>query len=165
MTSKKTNKLVMLAILIAINTILTKLVGVYGLAPISSVMNMMCAILIGPAYTTLIAAAAALLRVLLLGSSIITIPGAVFGAALAGIFYKLYPRISSSIVGEFIGTGIIGALVSAWLISGDASNLFVFMPSFIGACIIGAIITFPVVKALEVRGVTQRMREVFSDEL
>lgn len=165
MTSKKTNKLVLLAILIAINTIMTKLVGVYGLAPMSSVMNMMCAILIGPVYTTLMAATAALLRVLLLGSSIITIPGAVFGAALAGIFYKLYPHIGSSIMGEFIGTGIIGALVSAWLISGDASNLFVFMPSFIGACFIGAIIVFPVIKALEIRGFNQRIREVFSDEL
>jgi uncharacterized membrane protein len=83
----------------------------------------------------------------IMGIPPLALTGAVFGAFLSGVFYKLSKgKLLCAVLGEIIGTGIIGAIVSypvMTLIWGkDGLSLFFYVPSFICGTLIGGSIAY-----------------------
>ncbi len=49
--------------------------------------------------------------------TVLAFPGGMIGAFLAGIFYRYSRNIYGAALGEIIGTGLLAALVSAWIVA------------------------------------------------
>ncbi|WP_105956825.1 energy coupling factor transporter S component ThiW [Apilactobacillus quenuiae] len=140
-------RLVVLATMIALDFVLSPIFRIEGMTPISSVMNVIAAVLMGPTYTVIMAIACALMRMLFLGIPPLAFTGAVFGGLLAGIFYKYSQKTILAIVGEIIGTGLIGSLASYPIMviyTGNSNQIFwfLFTPKFFGGAISGSIIAY-----------------------
>jgi energy coupling factor transporter S component ThiW len=77
--------------------------------------------------------------------SIFAFPGSMVGALLASLLFRKTRKIFLAFVGEVIGTGIIGALLSypiATLILGQKATLFGFIPLFIFSSFVGALLGY-----------------------
>lgn len=148
----KLKKLMLLALLVAIGFVLSPILRVPGMAPMQHFINVVTAVLLGPWYALLGAVTIAMLRMLLLGVNILAVTGAVFGAFLSGLLYQHYQKVGAAVIGEIIGTGIIGAIVSYYAVgllygSRDIA-LFTFVPSFIMGTLIGTFVAYVFLRKL-----------------
>lgn len=95
-------------------------------------VNVLCAVLLGPWYGVGAAFVASLLRNLLGLGSLMAFPGSMCGALLCGIVYHKTHKLLPTLIGEVFGTGIIGGLL-AWpvaiLFMGKAAGDIAFMPT------------------------------------
>lgn len=164
--TRPTLKIVILALFIALDFVLSPILRVEGMVPMSSVINVLAAVLMGPLYATVMAITTGLLRMLLLGIPPLALTGAVFGALLAGLFYRLGCRPVYALVGEVLGTGLIGSLLSypvmVWF-TGTQNQLywFVYTPRFLGASIGGGLMGLLVIAALRRVPVYQAVAHYF----
>ena len=133
-------KEVVLAMLVAVGVVISPILRVEGMCPMAHLINIVCAVLLGPWWSLLCA-----------------LTGAVFGAVLSGVSYRLSNgKILAACIGEVIGTGIIGAIVSypvmmlLWNGTGAYNHLtlFFYVPSFIGGTLIGGTVAFLLLGAL-----------------
>ena len=111
----RTKKLVISGILIAISTILgTFSIPLLGakVAPIQHLVNVIAAVILGPVYGVGCAFVSSLLRNILGTGSLLAFPGSMLGVFLSGLLYKKFKKIEVAVIGEVIGTGIIGALLA-----------------------------------------------------
>ena len=81
-------------------------------APVQHMVNVLCAVLLGPGYGVVVAFAASLLRNLFHLGSLLAFPGSMCGALLCGLVYWKTKNLPATLVGEVFGTGIIGGLLS-----------------------------------------------------
>ena len=81
-------------------------------APVQHMVNVLCAVLLGPGYGVVVAFLASLLRNLLGLGSLLAFPGSMCGALLCGLVYWKTKNLPATLVGEVFGTGIIGGLLS-----------------------------------------------------
>ena len=81
-------------------------------APVQHMVNVLCAVLLGPGYGVVVAFLASLLRNLLSLGSLLAFPGSMCGALLCGLIYWRTKNLPATLVGEVFGTGIIGGLLS-----------------------------------------------------
>ncbi len=127
-------------------------------APIQHLVNVLSAILLGPIYSVGIAFGASLLRNLLGWGTLLAFPGSIFGAFLAGLFYKYTKRVSLAFVGEVGGTSIFGGLaayvVAGWMGITDVAFTAYILPFFLST-IVGSILAVILYKALEKRQVLE----------
>ena len=137
-------------------------------APIQHMVNVTCAVLLGPWWGVGVAFVASLLRNLLGLGSLMAFPGSMFGALLCGLVYHKTKNILATMVGEVFGTGIIGGLL-AWpvaiLFMGKAAGdiafyayIVPFLVSTVGGSIIAGIILF----ALEKNGTLKSMQNALN---
>lgn len=100
--------------------------------PMQHAINVLLAVLLGTRYAVSASFGIALLRNLLGTGSILAFPGSIIGAALAGVLYKKTNSIYGAILGEVIGTGIIGGLMAypmaKYLLASDVGALFFIVP-------------------------------------
>ena len=139
--------MVVLAMLIAIGVVISPILRVEGMCPMAHFINIVCSVFMGPWYSLLCAFIIGIIRMVLMGIPPLALTGAVFGAFLSGLFYRLSKgKILMAVLGEIIGTGIIGAIVSypvMTLIWGKEDlSLFFYVPSFICGTLIGGSIAF-----------------------
>lgn len=166
MTNNKVQKMTILAMMIAMDVVLSPLFRVEGIAPMSSVMNVIAAVLMGPIYGTVMALACGILRMILFGIPPLALTGAVFGAFLAGVGYKWMNTYLGAIIGEFIGTGLIGSLLSypimVWF-TGSAQDMywFVYTPRFILGALSGSLIAYLVLVRIDKVPYIQRVKKTF----
>ena len=118
------HKLTILSMMIALDVVLTPIFRIEGMAPMSSVVNILAGILMGPVYALVMATVTAFIRMSTQGIPPLALTGATFGALLAGLFYKYGRKFHYSALGEILGTGIIDT------------------PRFFGATLIGTAIAF-----------------------
>ena len=148
----KLRKIVLLALLVAVGFVLSPILRVPGMAPMQHFINVVTAVLLGPNYALLGAIAISILRMTLLGINILALTGSVFGAVLAGLLYQYTNKIWAAVIGEVIGTGIIGALISFYAVSflygSKEVALFTFVPSFIMGTLIGTTVAYLFLKKL-----------------
>lgn len=85
-------------------------------APVQHIVNVVCAVVLGPGYGVGVAFVASLLRNLLGLGSLLAFPGSMIGALLSGLAYKKWNSISLASLGEIFGTSILGGLC-AWPIA------------------------------------------------
>ncbi|CDQ18615.1 energy coupling factor transporter S component ThiW [Halobacillus karajensis] len=144
---KGTRLLTMMAVLVAIGTLGAQFLwfpaGIAKAYPVQHAVNVIAAVMLGPVPAVIIAFVVGLLRLLLGLGTFLAFPGGMFGALLAGICYQLFEKKRSAVVGETIGTGIIGSLASipiANLLMGSTAGVFAFAPSFIISSVSGALI-------------------------
>ncbi|RJR25109.1 MAG: energy coupling factor transporter S component ThiW [Desulfobacteraceae bacterium] len=92
-------------------------VGIAKCFPAQHMVNVIAAVMLGPVYGLVIACVAAIIRNVLGLGTLLAFPGGMIGALLAGLAYRLFKNIYWAGAGEVIGTGILGALVSAWVVA------------------------------------------------
>lgn len=149
---KTTQKIVLSGILIAIATVLgTFSIPVLGAkaSPVQHFVNVIAGITLGPVYGVACAFVAALLRNILGTGSLLAFPGSMVGVFLAALLYKKFKKIELAVIGEVIGTGIIGALLAypvAAVLLGREVALFVYIVPFSLSSIIGSVIAYIILK-------------------
>lgn len=115
----KTREIARAAVLVAMAVALSPLfipVGVSKCYPAQHMINVIAAVVLGPVNAVIIAFLAALIRNLLGLGTLLAFPGGMIGALLAGIAYRVFKKAWAAAAGEAIGTGVLGALASAWLV-------------------------------------------------
>ncbi|WP_413300183.1 energy coupling factor transporter S component ThiW [Bacillus sp. 1P10SD] len=146
---KKTQKLTLTAMMIAIGTMSSNLfyipIGFTKVFPIQHFLNVLSAVLLGPYYAVAQAFCVSLLRNIMGTGSPFAFPGSMVGALLASLLFLKTRKIYLAFFGEVIGTGIIGAMLCypiATLLLGQKGTLFGFIPLFIFSSFAGALIGF-----------------------
>ncbi len=116
--------------------------GPAKLYPFQSMINVLAGVTLGP-YAALVALLISLIRMSLGVGTVFSIPGSIPGALLVGFFYRYVWRTKWVGLLEILGTGLVGAYLSAVVVaplftpkfSGDV--LF-FIVAFTPAAIVGA---------------------------
>ncbi|RKQ33243.1 energy coupling factor transporter S component ThiW [Oceanobacillus halophilus] len=143
----RTHLLTTMAVFIALGTVTAQLLwfpaGVARAYPVQHAINVLAGVLLGPGPAVIIAFMISLLRNMLGLGTLLAFPGGMVGAFLAGYLYKKSGKTGWAIVGEGLGSGVIGALLSvpfAYIFMGTSAGAFAFMPAFLVSSIPGAII-------------------------
>ena len=109
-------------------------------APIQHMVNIVCAVLLGPWYGVVVAFAASLLRNVLGLGSLMAFPGSMFGALLCGLAYDKSKNIIPTLLAEVFGTAVLGGLcaypIAIFLMgksSADIARLY-YTVSYIYCC-------------------------------
>jgi len=169
MGNKRLQKLTYLSMMIALDVVLSPLFRIEGMAPMSSVMNVLAGVLMGPFYATVMAFVCGVLRMTLLGIPPLALTGAVFGAIFAGIAYRIRPVVPAAMIGEILGTGIIGSLLSypvmVWF-TGSSNDFYwlMYTPRFIGAACIGSTVAFLLWQKAKNILVIRKIQQLFQGE-
>ena len=79
-------------------------------APVQHMVNIICAVLLGPWYGLGVAFAASLLRNLLSLGTLLAFPGSMCGALLCGLVYWKTQKLLPTLVAEVFGTAVLGGL-------------------------------------------------------
>ena len=74
-------------------------------APVQHMVNVLCAVFLGPWYGLGAAFAASLLRNLLGWGSLLAFPGSMCGALLCGLAYRMTKNLPATLAAEVLGTG------------------------------------------------------------
>ena len=145
-------KVAISGLLIAIATIFGAFsIPIFGakMSPVQHFINVITAVILGPSYALGNAFITSVLRNILATGSLLAFPGSMIGAVLSGILFKSFNKIEMAVVGEVIGTGIIGAIAAypiATLALGKEVALFAYIIPFSISCIGGSIIAYMFLK-------------------
>lgn len=149
----KTTKLAYTAIIAAITTVASSLIyvpiGFAKIFPIQHFANVLSAVLLGPWYALAQAFISSTLRSLMGTGSLFAYLGSMIGAVLAALLFLKTREIHYAVVGEVIGTGILGALATypiAVLLLGKEATLFGLMPAFMMSSFVGALMAYGLLK-------------------
>ena len=134
-------------------------------APVQHMVNVLCAVLLGPGYGLAVAFVASLLRNLLGLGSLLAFPGSMCGALLCGLVYRKTHNLPATLVGEVLGTGIIGGLL-AWPIAiafmgksaGDVA-FYAYVVPFLVSTVGGSILAGILVLALQRSGALKALKK------
>ena len=133
-------------------------------APVQHMVNVLCAVLLGPWYGVAVAFVASLLRNLLGPGSLMAFPGSMCGALLCGIVYHKTKNLLATLCGEVFGTGIIGGLlawpVAVFLMGKAAGDIafYAYIVPFLVSTVGGSIIAGVVLIALEKNSTLKKMQ-------
>jgi energy coupling factor transporter S component ThiW len=165
----KVQKIALSGVLIGISVIFGTFsvpIGVAKISPIQHFVNVVGAITLGPIYALINAFVTSLIRNIMGTGSLLAFPGSMIGALLAGILYKKFKKTGMAVIGEIIGTGIIGALLAypiASIILGKQVALFVYVIPFTLSCSAGAAIAYLFVKVPAIKKILIN-NELLNDE-
>ncbi len=162
-------KLTVLAFLIALGVVISPILRFEGMCPMAHFINITCSVLLGPWYSLACATIIGIIRMTLMGIPPLALTGAVFGAFLSGVFYRLSKgKIIFAVLGEIIGTGIIGAIVSypvmAFLVGKTGLTWVFYVPSFICGTLIGGSIAFVFLKKLAGAGLLKKFQTMLASK-
>jgi energy-coupling factor transport system ATP-binding protein len=137
---------ILVAIAVALSPIFIP-VGIAKCFPAQHMVNVIAAVMLGPIYALAIAAAAAIIRNILGLGTLLAFPGGMIGALLAGLAYLGTRNIYLAGLGEIVGTGLLGALVSVWIVApllmqktmALTTLIIAFSVSTVGGAVIGLI--------------------------
>ena len=131
-------------------------------APVQHMVNILCAVLLGPGYGIGVAFAASLLRNLLALGTLMAFPGSMLGALLCGLVYHFSRNIPATLVGEVFGTAVLGGMC-AWPIAvfvmGQEAAVFAFVVPFLISTAAGALISAALIYSLKRMGLLRTMQE------
>ena len=133
-------------------------------APVQHMVNVLCAVLLGPWYGVLSAFVASLLRNLLGLGSLMAFPCSMFGALCCGLMYKFTKKLLPTVAAEIFGTGILGGLcaypVAVLFMGKSASDIafYAYVVPFLISTVVGAVLAGILVFALEKNGALGKMQ-------
>ena len=134
-------------------------------SPVQHMVNILCAILLGPGYGLGAAFAAALIRNLFGLGSLMAFPGSMFGAIVCSLVYKTTRNIPLTLIGEVLGTSILGGLcaypVAIFLMGQSAADLafYAYIIPFLVSTAGGAIISAVLIYSLKKSNILHKMQE------
>lgn len=129
---------------------------------VQHLINVICAIILGPIYAVSCAFAISFLRNIMGMGTLLAFPGSMIGALLSGILYKKTNKISLAFVGEVIGTGLIGALISypiATVFMNKQVAMFTYVLPFGISTLVGSIFAVILLKALEKTHILEKVKQ------
>lgn len=138
-------------------------------APVQHMVNILCAVLLGPGWGIVVAFAASLLRNLLGLGSLMAFPGSMCGALLCGIVFWKTKNLPATLCGEVLGTGILGGLLAypiATLFMGvDAAAVafYAYIIPFLISTVGGSLLAGLLVLALQKAGALSRMQSAMGN--
>lgn len=134
-------------------------------APVQHMVNILCAITLGPVYGLAAAFVASLIRNLLGLGSLMAFPGSMFGAFLSGFVYSKTKNIFATLIGEVFGTAVLGGLcaypVAVFLMGKSAAEIafYAYIIPFLISTAGGAIISAVLIYSLKKPGILRNMQE------
>ena len=161
--SKSLLKMITLSMLIALGVVISPILRVEGMCPMAHFINIVCSVFLGPWYSLLCATLIGIIRMATMGIPPIALTGAIFGAFLSGVFYRLSKgRIIFAVLGEIIGTGIIGAIMSypvmTFLWGKEGLSWLFYVPSFICGTLIGGSIAYVFLRKFAANGMLAKIQ-------
>ena len=167
MNQSNTKKLAIAGILCAVavvGSLFTFPVLASKCAPIQHMVNVLCAVLLGPWYGVGVAFGASLIRNLLGLGTIMAFPGSMCGALLCGLVFWKTRKLPATLVGEVFGTGIIGGLLSypiavAFMgVEAGSIAFYAYVVPFLVSTVGGSVLAGILVFSLERSGAMKSMR-------
>ena len=132
-------------------------------SPVQHMVNILCAVFLGPWYGLASAFAASLLRNLLGLGTLLAFPGSMVGALLCGLMYHKTRSLLATCGAEVFGTGVLGGL-AAWPVAvfllGKTAAVYAYIGPFLVSTAGGAIIAGAVLFALKRSGGLNAMQAV-----
>lgn len=166
-TGVNTKKLALAAVFAAVAVVgSTFSVPVFGskCAPVQHLVNVLCAVFLGPGYGVAAAFVTSLIRNMLGLGSLLAFPGSMCGAFLSGYLYKKLRKLPAAYVGEIFGTGILGGMlsypISAFIMGNSKAALFTFVVPFLVSTCGGTLIAIVITVALRQMGFLERAKEM-----
>ena len=146
----KTKNVALSVILVAVAVALSPIfipVGIAKCFPAQHMVNVLAGVMLGPLYAVVIATTSAVIRNILGLGTLLAFPGGMIGAFLAGLAFKSFKNIYIAGAGEIVGTGLLGALASAWIVApvfmgksmAMATLIIAFSVSTLGGTVFGII--------------------------
>ena len=131
-------------------------------APVQHMVNILCAVFLGPWYGLATAFVASLLRNLLGWGSLLAFPGSMCGALLCGLVYWRTKNLPATLTAEVLGTGVLGGLaaypVAKELMGLTPETYTVYIIPFLISTAAGSILAGLLVYALRKNGALNTMR-------
>ena len=167
--SSKLLRLMVLSMLVALGVVISPILRVEGMCPMAHFINIVCSVFLGPWYSLLCAILIGVIRMMTMGIPPLALTGAIFGAFLSGVFYRLSKgKIIFAVVGEIIGTGIIGALVSypvmSFICGKQGITWTFYIPSFICGTLIGGSIAYVFLRKFADNGMLAQIQNKLSSK-
>lgn len=167
--SKAILKMITLSMLIALGVLISPILRVEGMCPMAHFINIVCSVLLGPWYSLLCATIIGVLRMILMGIPTLALTGAIFGAFLSGVFYRWSNgKILLAVIGEIIGTGFIGAIISypvmTFIWGKEGLSWLFYVPSFICGTLIGGGIAFAFLRKLCDNGMLSKIQSMLDSK-
>jgi len=132
-------------------------------APVQHLVNVLCAVFLGPGWGLASAFIASVIRNMTGLGTLLAFPGSMCGALLAGLLYKKFRTLPAAWIGEIFGTAVIGGILAypiASMVMGNSNAaLFTFVVPFLISTTGGTIIAAVITLALQSRGVIGRLRQ------
>jgi energy-coupling factor transport system ATP-binding protein len=143
-TRRIARAIILVAIGVALSPFTSIPIGIAKINPAQHFVNVVGAVLLGPWWAVGIALIIGILRNALGTGTLLAFPGGMIGAFLAGLAYRYSRSIYFAALGEIIGTGLLGAIASAFIVApvlmGRPMALGVLIIAFSGSTIAGSII-------------------------
>lgn len=133
-------------------------------APVQHMVNIICAVFLGPWYGVAVAFVASLLRNLLGIGSLMAFPGSMCGALLCGVVFWKSKDLPTTLAGEVLGTGVIGGLcaypIATMFMDVDAAAVafYAYIIPFLISTAAGSVLAGVLVFALQKSGALNSMR-------
>ena len=126
-------------------------------APVQHMVNILCAVFLGPWYGLAAAFVASVLRNLLGLGSLLAFPGSMCGALLCGLMYWKTKNLPATLCAEVLGTGMIAGILSSLLAVafmgvvagtiGYTAYVVPFLVSTVGGSIIAGVLVYALKKS------------------
>lgn len=134
-------------------------------APVQHMVNILCAVFLGPFYGVGVAFTASLLRNMLGLGSLMAFPGSMFGALLCGLVFWKTKKLSLTLIAEVLGTSILGGLCAypiALLFMGKSAGelaFYAYIVPFLISTAVGSILSGALIYSLQRGGAVKILRE------
>ncbi|HIQ92090.1 MAG TPA: energy coupling factor transporter S component ThiW [Candidatus Copromonas avistercoris] len=153
LTVKKTATAAMLVALTVVMSGFSIPIGASRCYPIQHLVNVVCAVFLGPVYGVMAAFCTSFIRNLMGTGSLLAFPGSMVGALLCGLIYQKTGKLLLTYIGEVVGTGLLGGMLCypvAVLIMGNSeAALFTYVIPFFMSTACGTVMAAILVAALE----------------
>ena len=137
-------------------------------SPVQHMVNILCAVFLGPWYGFAAAFLASLIRNLLGLGTLMAFPGSMVGALLCGLAYHKTRSLPLTLLAEVFGTAVLGGLcaypVSILLMGNSAGEIafYAYIVPFLVSTAAGSVISGVLVCALQNTGALGRMQHKLS---
>jgi energy coupling factor transporter S component ThiW len=158
-----TKRIALAAVLVAVTVVLSPIhfpIGSSKCYPAQHMVNGIAGVLLGPVYAAVMAFFTGVIRNLLGIGTLHAFPGGIPGGLIVGLVYKYGKRTDFVAITEPLGTVVIGATISAYIVApylGKAFTLAFWWTIFAASSIPGSILGFLVLKSLRATGITRNL--------
>lgn len=157
-------RMIFLSMLVGLGVVISPILRIEGMCPMAHLINITCSVFMGPWYSLLCASLIGILRMVLMGIPPLALTGAVFGAVLSGILYRASKgRLWAAVLGEIIGTGIIGAVASYPVMEifygRTGLSWMYYVPLFISGTLIGGSLAYALLTMLARNGALREFQQ------
>lgn len=127
-------------------------------APVQHMVNVFCAVFLGPYYGVGVAFAASLIRNLTGLGSLMAFPGSMFGALLCGLIYSKIKKLLPTLIAEVFGTAVLGGLcaypVAILFMNQSAGEIafYAYIVPFLISTAVGSVLSGLVIQAMKKSG-------------